>query len=167
MTTIEYLGEDAGQVNVVYNGTEPGQYKFDYRVPVPRVRAPDEDEAEAEGGAAAAAPDVDGAEGGAEGQAARHISLLPNQGQVEPNLVASYNLVTSPPFSANQPFPLIVAPRRPPSAALRTTRTGVRLVNWVKGWLAYWLRFHVRGWNGVFGGVWRMISRVFGRSQPA
>lgn len=155
MTTIEHLDEDAGQVNVVYNGTEPGQYKFDYRVPVPRVQTPDVAEAQANGGDEAP-------------QSSRHISLLPNRGHVESNLVASYNLVTSPPFSANQPWPLISNPPKPATTALRTTRAGVRLVSWVKGWIAYWLRFHVRGWNGVFGGVWRVMSRLFGgRAQAA
>lgn len=153
MTTIEHLDEAVGQINVVYNGTEPGVFKFDYRVPVPRVQSPDalpptEEEEDAD-------------------QSERHISLLPNRGQVEPNLVASYNLVTSPPFGANQPWPLISGPPRPPSTALRTTRAAVRLTAWVKGWIAYWLRFHVRGWNGVFGGMWRAISRVFGRTQAA
>lgn len=153
MTTIEHLDEDVGQVNVVYNGTEPGLYKFDYRVPMPRVVA-DAEPTEAEADA-----DAD--------QGARHISLLPNRGQVEANLVASYSLVTAAPFGANQPWPLIATPRKPPSTALRTTRAGIRLVAWVKGWAAYWLRFHVRGWNGVFGGMWRLVSRVFGRAQAA
>lgn len=149
MTAIEHLEEDAGQVNVLVNGNDSGLYRYEYRVPLPKTQAPDSEDT--------AGVDED------EGQ--RHVSLLPDQGQAERNFVSAYNLVTSEPFNANQPFPLHSSPPKPAGMTLRTTRSAVRLVSWVKRWIAYWVGFHVRGWNGVLGGAWRMFSRVFGRAQ--